>query len=681
MSASLKQPLGLPRAALLWLLGSSLAALLPHYSHLPILVWVIAAAIVGWRWLMFRGVLPYPGKITKVLAVTAVAGAVVAGFSGRYTLESATAFFVAMSLLKLLEMRNQRDGFVVVFLAAFLLAVGFLFEQGIGWGLFGIVELWLLLATLVALQLGSSQLPMFAVIHRHTNRLMLVSLPVMLVFYLFFPRLAPLWTFNLQAEKAKTGLSETMSPGDIASLSQSGELAFRVTFDSGQQLPRQQLYWRAMVLDEYDGRRWSFSRRGRDVDWFGSGNDYQPSDADTGYEIIQEATSERWLFSLRNGAALEQGIGYTSTDLLVSRLPVYQRKRYRSVARATAASTPAYLPLSQRQFNLQLPESGNPRLRQWVREQLAAGTPPEQLMNSLLERFRQSFVYTLKPPVLGADDIDQFLFDSQRGFCAHYAGAFVYTARLAGIPARVVAGYQGGQWNSTENYLSVRQYDAHAWAELWRDGQGWVRVDPTAAVSPARIELGLEEAMREEGSFMEDSLIKPAQLRQLGWLYELSMKVDSINYLWQRWVLSYDKSRQQQLLQSFMTRSSFMDMVWWLIAAVLAAFAVMTLLMVLRAPSQKQSRIKQQWEKLLLLARHAGINAESGASPLSVIAQLQQSYPDLKTELAVLQRRFDQHLYAPDGATADTERQLLLQLKLCQLLIKRSKPVQFEPAV
>lgn len=654
----------IPRPALFWLLSGGALSLLPHYSHLPLIFWLMAGAAVLWRWQMHLGRLPYPGKITKLIAVVAVAGGVYAGFSGQYSLESAVAFFVATCLLKVLEMRTQRDGYIVVFLCFFLAGTGFLFEQEVLWGLYGLVVIWLLTAALVSLHLVSRETGGAWMASRYAFGLLATAIPVMLVFYLLFPRLAPLWSINLQSEQARTGLTDQMAPGDIASLSRSDELAFRATFDSEQKPARDQLYWRALVLDRYDGRTWRFSKQDRKVSWFPSGETLPT--ATTGvlrYEIIQEATSNHWLYTLRYGMALEPGIGVTSTGVLVNRTPVYQRKRYQGLGLSRELVSHR-LDFQQRQHNLDLPGRGNPRTRQWLAGLVANSDTPVDLVNKLIDYFRtQGFRYTLKPPALGNNDIDAFLFDTRLGFCAHYAGAFVYAARLAGIPARVVVGYQGGEWNDAENYLTVRQYDAHAWAEIWLDGTGWVRVDPTAVVSPERIQFGLEQALKEEGSFLENKLLSPGQIRQIPWLNRLRMELESVNYLWHRWVLSYDNKRQKSLLSNVLQRADYQQLLIWLVAAIVLVFLVIAVMISWQRPVKIASPVGLAWQRLVDVGEQLGVAFQMGESQTHYLARLGLTLGDDSDDLSALAQTMEQQLYAAGGQQAEAETQLLKALR------------------
>ncbi|MDP2506743.1 DUF3488 and transglutaminase-like domain-containing protein [Oceanobacter sp. 3_MG-2023] len=655
----------IPRSALFWLLSGGALALLPHYSHLPLLFWLMAGAVVFWRWQMHIGRFAYPGTMAKVVAILAVAIGVFIGFSGQYSLESAVAFFVATCLLKVLEMRTQRDGYIVIFLCFFLAGTGFLFEQSLLWGLYGLLVLWVLMAALVSLHLVSHEARGVWVASRYAFGVLISAIPVMMVFYLLFPRISPLWSINLQSEKAISGLSEQMAPGDIASLSRSDELAFRATFDDGQQPSREQLYWRALVLDRYDGRTWRFSKRDQSVDWFPTERPV-PTDTDgvLNYEIIQEATGKRWLYTLRHGTALERGIGVTAAGVLINRRPVYQRKRYQGLGlrRELVRQT---LDSQQRQHNLDVSAGGNPRTREWVAGLVASSETPMDLVNTLIDYFRnQGFLYTLKPPALGNNDIDAFLFDTRLGFCAHYAGAFVYASRLAGIPARVVTGYQGGEWNEAENYLTVRQYDAHAWAEIWLEGTGWVRVDPTAVVAPDRIQFGLEQALQEEGSFMEDKLLSPGRIRQIPWLNRLRMELESVNYLWHRWVLSYDNERQKNLLSNILKKTDYQQLLIWLVGAVGLVFLVITLMIVWQRPRHRASPIALAWQQLVNVGEQQyGVAFQTGESQRHYLVRLAQVLGADGDYLLALARLMDFQLYAASGQQPADEKQLIKQLR------------------
>ncbi|HBX54657.1 MAG TPA: DUF3488 domain-containing protein, partial [Pseudomonas sp.] len=301
-----------------------------------------------------------------------------------------------------------------------------------------------------------------------------------------------------------TGLSDSMAPADIAELSRSGALAFRASFD-GEMPPRSELYWRALTLERFDGRRWSqssFAQLPVAPAWEKRGEPLR-------YSIVMQPSAKPWLFGLDVAQTPLEQTQQMSDFRLQRRQPVERSLLYQVTSWPDAVREPVANQAGLRRA-LQLPAQGDPRSRAWAAELKRQYPQDEALVQALLSHFnREPFGYTLRPPRLGLNSIDDFLFETRNGFCAHYAGAMTFVLRAAGIPARVVAGYQGGEFNPAGNYVQVRQFDAHAWVEYWQAGRGWVSVDPTFQVAPERIELGLEEALADEQSFLEDSPFSP----------------------------------------------------------------------------------------------------------------------------------------------------------------------------
>ena len=656
----------IPRVSLIWILLAVGGALGLHVSHLPLWMWLVVAFVAGWRWMVHLGRFPYPNKTIKTLAVIAASGAVVLSFGKQFSLESASAFLVAACVLKLLEMKNRRDGHIVIFLSYFLLAVGFLFEQGIVAGISGVLVVWLITTALVALHQNHHQRDKLRSSGaRLSGAILLVSLPFMLVIYLVFPRFGPLWSVGLQSDQARTGLSDSMSPGDIANLSQSDELAFRVSFKEDQVPPRNQWYWRALILDSYDGRSWQ-PIGSIDTEW--APQSWKPPAGAEGvleYEIIQEATDQKWLFALRGVAAIEKGTGMTADDRLVSRRHVYQRKRY-SVKSWPQVSLDEN-GLSRRAYRryTQMPADTNPRAVAWAKQLAQQVSSSEEFIQAVWNHFRQqNYFYTLKPPTLGDNDIDAFLFDTQRGFCAHYSGAMTFLARAVGIPARVVAGYQGGEWNEEEKYLTVRQYDAHAWIEVWYPGKGWTRVDPTAAVSPERIELGLEAAMQEEGTFLDEQLFSAHKLKGIGWLNQLRLNIDSLNYYWQRWVLSYDNKRQEELFSNVLGIKSYEKLLYGIAILFAVVFLGGALIIWWGQRPKASSAFMRAWQTLQKRARRLGMEAQAGETPGQYLKRLAEVFPGSALLAKDLELQLIRYFYIDDQQqNKQQERQLIQAVK------------------
>ncbi len=363
----------------------------------------------------------------------------------------------------------------------------------------------------------------------------------------------------MPASKAsRTGLTDNVAPGDIANLSQSSELAFRATFSGDIPVPHER-YWRAIVLEQFDGKRWQVSpqRTSTNRQYARFRQEFSPTL--TGrffeYEILAVPSHQRWLFGLDiavpNDPNSHNNIWQSHDYQLISHNPLVNRFRY------TVRSYPE-VPLNQslasldRRINLQVPSQGNPLTQKWIK-QLRQDVPDDRmLVNAIMSHFsQQSFKYTLQPRLMPVDPVDTFLFTEKAGFCSHYASAMTYALRLAGIPARMVTGYQGGEMRE-QDYMSVYQYDAHAWVEAWIDETGWQRFDPTAIVSPDRIQFGLETAMQEEGSFLKDAPFSLAKLKSIQWLNELRLALADMDYLWSKWVLGFNNQTQRDLLKGML---------------------------------------------------------------------------------------------------------------------------------
>lgn len=658
----------IPKGAVLWLLLSTLASLLLHSTHLPVGFWLLALVVGVWRWLIHLGRVSYPTTLIKVIAVVVTTVAVIVTFDRSVSLESASAFLIAACLLKQLEMRTVRDAQIVVYMAFLLLATGFLFQQDIGSALWGILTAGMITSAMIAVQQNpyTASLDSLRVNATLAARVLLLSLPIMLILYFLFPRLGPLWSVGLQSSQAKTGMTDMMAPADIAQLSQSSELAFRVSFDQ-QQPSRSELYWRGLTLDHYDGRRWqvaSATSTAAAVSW-------APSEKPLGvfiddlpivYDIIQEPTDQSWLFSLQGVQAIEANTGRTLDDRLLARRPVYQRQRYRAQSWPQVRLDEAGLSAAVRQQQLQLPAQGNPQARAWAQTLRHALTDDREIIATVMATFSdQPFHYTLQPQPLGQHDIDEFLFSTQRGFCAHYAGAMVFVARAAGIPARVVVGYQGGEWNAQEGYLSVRQFDAHAWVEVWFPDRGWQRFDPTEQVAPDRIEYGLQRALGRDEGFLREQPFSMHRLQHVAWLNRIRLQLDSVNYYWHRWVLSYDRQRQRQFLQGWLGMKTYQDILYGLAMSVALVFVVGSAWLVWQQRPRYRNRYMRAWIRLQQRAERYGVSSREGETVNQYLQRLALAFPALRSHITRLNHALEDYLYRTDAIHNPEQTRLIIR--------------------
>ena len=528
----------IPRLSLAWLLAAQTLVIVPLSRYVPLWLLGLWLACTLWRVQIFRMRAAVPGKPLKALLVIATAGAVYLSFNTLLGLDAMAALLVATFILKLLEMHDARDARVLIFLGLFLVVVAYLFDAGLPWAAYSALPVSTLLAALIGLQQTRLISRPWATF-RLAWVLMVQALPLMLLLFVFFPRLEPLWTLPLPSHKSITGLSDSMTPADVAELGRSTEVAFRADFD-GAIPPKRELYWRALTLERFDGQRWSQSplstARPAPV--------WQKTGTPLSYRIILQPTGTPWLMALDVAETTTTGVRQLGDFRLQRRQPVNQTLLY-SVQSWPQVRRDPQLDERSRLEDLTLPPKGNPQSRAWA-EQLRQEHPqPDELVQSVLRQFsQQNFHYTLKPDALGADSVDDFLFRTRRGFCGHYAGAMTFVLRAAGVPARVVAGYQGGEINPAGNYLTVRQYQAHAWVEYWQQGMGWRSVDPTAAVSPQRIDQGPEQALAADEDFLADSPFSALRYQDQPWLNNLRLSWENLNYNWQRWVLGYQGEQQ-----------------------------------------------------------------------------------------------------------------------------------------
>lgn len=517
-----------------WLLGCGAVALAPLAPHLPFWLSAAAAAALALRAWLIHSHQPAPSRWVLSLTVVPAVVAVVTQYRTLFGQNPGVALLVILLALKQLESGDRRDAFVVVLLCYFLLLSSLFYSQSIPSALGLTAAVTITTAALAAVG-DSGQRP--ARLLRLAGLMLVQAIPLLLILFLLFPRVSgPLWGLPRDAFSAQSGLSDTMAPGSIGSLVLSDAMAFRVRF-AGTPPPRNTLYWRGPVLTLYDGTTWRAARfRVSQQLPYG-----QPDSREFAYEVTLEPHNKPWLFALEFPDRIPAGAVIASDYQLLSASPVVQRMRY-DVASRTGGVPGADESWSVLRLATSLPP-GNPRAVGLAHTWRRHGESDAAILAEALAFFRrQRFTYTLDPPALGKDAVDEFLFDTRQGFCEHFAGAFVFVMRAAGVPARVVTGYQGGEINPIDGYLEVRQSDAHAWAEVWLAGRGWVRIDPTAQSFPQRIEQNLAAAIPAGDRL--PLLMRP----DWSWLRGMRQRWDALANGWNQWVLGYTPQRQRDFL-------------------------------------------------------------------------------------------------------------------------------------
>ncbi|PLQ01021.1 DUF3488 domain-containing protein [Cupriavidus pauculus] len=534
------------------LIGQLALVLAPQARTLPVSVSLLLVLLLAWRWLLWRQRAPLPSKLivgATAMLVLLIAAALVWRGGGGFGRELCVALLAAFVILKLMETRAVADATLVTQLSFYLLLTLYLEEQPFWLAIYSMaIGAWILRNWLLFHHPEArGRLAIWPLL----GRMALFGLPWALFLFVLFPRLEhPLWRLPQSDPVGRTGISDTMRPGSIGELIRSPEVAFRADI-VGNPLPASALYWRARVLWDYDGQAWRPDAEPPLRQAAGLGSESDEGEADAAgpagavpreYNVTLEPTQKTWLYLLDRGVAVSDSLAaQRSPDgEFFARSPVDRVLRYR--ARSWLQGVPQPLTRRTLQLSLALPD-GNPRSRELAAGWMARYADPWQRVQAAMRLFAEApFAYTLSPPTLGKAQVDSFVFDTRRGFCEHYASSFVFLMRAAGVPARVVIGYQGGEYNPLGKHYVIRQSDAHAWAEVWLAGRGWVRVDPTSAVAPSRVESGVDAALAGE------DLGALRELRAPGWLRDLRWGFDGLTYKWQRWVLEYDRRQQDRLL-------------------------------------------------------------------------------------------------------------------------------------
>ena len=590
------------------------AAVLPHLLHLPVsFTLLIIGLLIGRVFQRSLGGARIPAAL-KLPLVLLVPVLVVVHYGNVFGREPGSALACAMLALKLIETETCRDARAAIAFSCFVLMSALLFSSGMGFTLLLCAALTLFLATLLQLELRPSASRPAAwrtsVLRglRSSAASLLAAIPLTLCTFIFLPRLgSPLWGAPTDTSVARSGLGDSMDPGSLQELLIDDSPAFRVSFD-GTLPERSKLYWRGPVLTRFDGQVWNRVNRAGETQRLDT---VQRGGEVVDYEVTLEPSDRRWLLALDVPLRAPENAVRGADMSLVAARPVDQLLRYRASS-ALRYELGVQLGERERTRDLAIPAGLNPRARalaaQW-RQELG---DDNAVIRAALDLFHNSaFFYSLVAPELGRDAVDDFLFETRKGFCQHYSSSFTFLMRAAGIPARVVTGYQGGYFNAIGNYLVVRQSDAHAWSEVWLAGRGWVRVDPTGAVSPQRVELGARAAAGASASWYQSD-----------WLLALRNQFDLVNRGWNSLVVQFNTLRQQSLLTPFgIDKAEYYDLIWVLIGSSMLVLALYSW-WVLRRPRARGDALDVAYTRLCRKLEKIGLPRAVNEGPLAFAARL-----------------------------------------------------------
>lgn len=643
----------IPRNSLILIMLAQAAVLIPHIKQLSPWIICLSLGCAWWRWMIFRDRWHFPAWWLKGLLAFGSSAIILLTEGVQHRLETWTSFLIVAFALKLIETKTRRDAYAVIFLACFVIATGFIYTQTILISLYQCAALVIVIAAMVGMNQFHAHINILSAI-KTAGKLLAQALPLMLVLFIFFPRITPFWSVPA-ANTARTGLSSAMTPGDVAQLTRSDEIAFRAVFKD-KPPPPQDLYWRGLVFSNYLDGTWSvgsfpFSQRTLNrINWTDDDliSPFIPNVrglTKISYQILQEPTDKVWQFGI-DLAIPRQGSNGLSWDFrVVSKLPMSTLTRY-SIDSYPQAVLDESLPAWSRKRETRLPLGDNPRVIAYAQQLYQDSPSDQQYIEKILQEIRNSnFRYTLRPPTLSHNNsIDQFWFDSQAGFCMHYAGALVYMLRAVNIPARIVGGYQGGEINPVTGHVVVRQYLAHAWVEAWIPNQGWQRFDPTAAIAPERIEQGLDAALAEDerGTL---SAFTNARLGSMLLAARMMYLFESFEHRWNMFVVGYDAKRQSSTLQKILGKVTPLRVALALLigGGISFALAGLSILLLHRKKSAHPVvKLFQQFSKELI---RKGFERRPNESPMQFIRRISADKGLSETTYAPLVQHLQVALY------------------------------------
>jgi len=623
-----KQQLNLNKV--MWLaLGVALASF-PHWQRLPL--WIPVSHIIL---LVARIYIPYqlPAfwsqqkstiNIVRLLLMFSGVAGVYGSYGSLAGRDVGVALLVLLAGFKIFESNSKRDFYISTYLGYFLIITNFFYTQTIPTATYMIFVIVIMTAGLIDFNDTEQQLTLLKRF-KLSITLLIQAVPILLVLFILFPRInGPLWGMPKDAFTSTTGITDEMSPGTISQLVQSNEVAFRVTFEN--EIPEQsKLYWRGPVLWQTDGRKWT---TGSDK------SDQLPAPIEyTGeaihYDVTIEPSNKKWLFGLEMVSKLPDKTYFTNDYQLKTRQSIIARQAFKLTSYSSfTINKDEYYDLER---GLELPENTHPKTRELASKLRDEYKQPSLIINAALDWLKkQSFVYTLTPPLITGDSVDEFLFNTQQGFCEHYAAAFTVLMRAAGIPTRVVSGYQGGEINPIGNYLIVRQRDAHAWTEVWLEDQGWVRIDPTSIISPVRVNEGMNNAMPDAIIDIPLGLDKNAAALRL-W-QRLRNTVDMVNYQWAQWVLGYGPDRQKRFLQNLgIYVIDWKGLTFYLFVLLGIIVAVIAVVIFKKTPKTTEPA-KKYYDIFCKKMAKAGLARKSYEGPIDFAKRVSESRQDLKNE-------------------------------------------------
>ncbi|AOE49327.1 transglutaminase family protein [Kangiella sediminilitoris] len=629
--------------------------LFPLWFFMPAWITLTTIALLLAKWYLNHHRLHAPKWILLIVVLVCVGGV----FLQFKTLNGRDAGIGLISLMygfKLLEARSYRDAALLLFISFFIVVTAFFYTEAIWMGLYLLISMLLILVGMVALN-SPKGVQSSAKIGRSSVITLLQAIPIMVLLFFLFPRSSsPLWSMPNDSQSG-SGIDDTMTPGSIGALHTFDDIAFRADFE-GEVPKNSEMYWRGLVLSRFDGFTWykeshSPVRGGLEL----------PRELTYQYRIQMEPNNRNWIFGLEQLAEAPENAYLFSDYTWMKRRRVTQRITYSAQAYDIDFSDHNLTPRQQEMY-LELPDDSNQRTKEWAEVRRQEHGSAETFVSWVLSYIHQNqYHYTLTPEVIEVDTVDGFWFRTQEGFCEHYAGAFVYIMRAAGIPARVVTGYQGGEYNPYGDYYIVRQKDAHAWTEVWLEGEGWRRIDPTAAIHPSRVDEDLLGQTSSRDGWLQEFGSNTSFEAPRGFLQNLALRWDAIQSFWSETVMGYSQDMQFSWLRKLgIEKNQYRYLGYGLLFTVFLAGLIFGY-WVLRS-TQWLDPVAKQYIKLIGKLKKQGVSLESSTGPQELLKSVRDVSPKLYARAAPAIKTYVELRYRKQSATKE-------QLKLLKQQVAR----------
>ncbi|MCW8857077.1 MAG: DUF3488 and transglutaminase-like domain-containing protein [Kangiella sp.] len=632
--------------------------LLPLWFYLPAWISISTVALLCIRFVVYKKKIKLPSWLILILALCALGGVFVyfRTISGR---EAGVGLISLMYTFKLLEAKNYRDGALILFISFFILVTAFLYDESILMGFYLFASIMVILMGLIALN-SLKGVEGIRQIGKTSGVALLQALPIMLILFFLFPRLSgPLWAMPSQRETG-LGIDDEMIPGSMAGLYGFDEIAFRVDFEDASP-PISQMYWRGLVLSKFNGIAWT-----RGTESLLRSEDYPVGEPTYAYRVQLEANNRHWIFGL------EDLIEPPNQQILL--FNNYTWRNSQRVTQRQLYSAQSYdidysnteLSEWQIQTNTELPDNGNQETKEWAINEYERAGEPKEFVRFVLSYIRQqNYHYTLLPKIIEQNVIDGFWFGSREGYCEHYASAFVFIMRAAGIPARVVTGYQGGEYNPYGDYYIVRQKDAHAWTEVWLEGEGWRRVDPTAAIHPSRVDDSLlNQTSSRDDWFTDFDSLSDRENSELArsLLEKISLRWDAMQSFWNETVMGYDRDIQLNWLSKLgINNDQWRYLGYALLATILFTGAGFGLWILGQAKSR--DKVESAYRQFQTILAKQGVELKLSEGPKDLLNRIKQEHPELYAKVVPVIKHYIAIRYQKDKVSGSSQQSFIKAAK------------------